>query len=181
MTIKTNLADAFSKINTIDELKEAANAICAEVKEQFSARYEQILKGNKQPIELTVEVQEDGAQPEPQEQPKATKGKKAKATETPKVEITTTATTATDAQNDVQIAITDEKAVKKLGLTFSPYSEKCWVLRGDTKPLRKVLKNQFKGTYNSRLNGGEGWIFRLADAQNLINTLGKNVKIAKVS
>lgn len=76
------------------------------------------------------------------------------------------------------IAITDTKAIKKLGLTFEKYNDKCWVLRGETKPLRKILKEQFKGVYNSRLNGGEGWVFRTASAQECANALGLNVKVA---
>lgn len=73
---------------------------------------------------------------------------------------------------DTLVAITDLKAIKKLGLTFEKYNDRCWVLRGDTKPLRKILKEQFKGVFNSHLSGGEGWVIKTANVEECSKALG---------
>lgn len=43
-------------------------------------------------------------------------------------------------------------------LSVEDYSEKCIVVRGDTKPHKDQLK-QLGGKWNSRLRDGPGWIF----------------------
>lgn len=63
-----------------------------------------------------------------------------------------------------QVAITDKAALKKLGVKFVRYSEKCCVLVGDTKALHDSLVENFKGIKcitlrQGELNGTKGWIF----------------------
>ena len=77
------------------------------------------------------------------------------------------------------MAITDLAAIKKLGLSFVKYNDRCWVLRGDTKPLRKILKEQFKGVFNSHLSGGEGWVIKTANVDECAKALG--IKLPKVA
>ena len=43
-------------------------------------------------------------------------------------------------------------------LTIEDYSDKSFVVRGDTKPFKDSLK-AFGGRYNGNLKGGQGWIF----------------------
>lgn len=186
-TVKCNFESVFARYNSVDELKDIANNICGQVKEAFDARVKEIKSGNNE-VKVEVEV-ETGNAPKPEEKPKSgkakgnkitgakemaekfkkqEKGQKSEAKNEPKAEK----------DNDTLIAVSDVEAIKKLGLKFEKYNDKCWVLRGETKPLRKVLKEQFKGVYNSHLNGGDGWVFRNANAQECANALGLNVKVA---
>lgn len=154
----------FAKYDSADELRSLANEICGQVKSAFDARIIEITSSKGAPASTGNQT----AQPEA----KAAKAKTAKAKkqdESPK---------AKSDDSETLISITDVKAIKKLGLTFEKYNDKCWVLRGETKPLRKVLKDQFKGVFNSRLTGGDGWVFRTANAQECADALGIKVKVA---
>ena len=104
---------------------------------------------------------------------------KAKAGETKTAAQATTKkpSTKTDKGSDDLISITDKAAIKKLGLRFEKYNERCWVLRGDSKPLRKELV-KFKGVFNSRLSGGEGWVFRNDNVEECAKALGIKIKTA---
>lgn len=182
--VKCNFTSVFAKYDTVDELKAVANNICGQVKEAFDTRVAEIKSGNTGVV-VEVEVSSDETQ-KPESKSKSKNNKTAGAKEMAEKFKKQEKQQKSEAQketkeskdNDTLIAITDTKAIKKLGLTFEKYNDKCWVLRGETKPLRKILKEQFKGVYNSRLNGGEGWVFRTASAQECANALGLNVKVA---
>lgn len=185
MEVKCNFASVFAKYDTVDELRNIANSICGQVKEAFDIRVAEIKSGN---AGTTVEVKVSSTKdtPKAEDKNKTSKGKatgaKEMAEKFKEQEKMKKADTREDAKDkvddDVLIAITDTRAIRKLGLTFEKYNDKCWVLRGNTKPLRKVLKEQFKGVYNSRLNGGEGWVFRTAEVEQCANALGLSVKVA---
>lgn len=180
--VVTNFTSVFANLSTQEELKEVANIIRAELISAVNNRQDEIAKDAKV-ISVVAEVKSDAA---PQSKTENKKSAMAKAKEVaaklkskraePKAEAKPKAEHKHD--DDTLIAITDTAAIKKLGLTFEKYNDKCWVLRGDTKPLRKALKEEFKGVYNSRLTGGEGWVFRTAHAQECAKALGLKVKVA---
>lgn len=185
--VKCNFASVFAKYETVEELKTVANDICGQVKTAFDARVKEIKSGN-----MDVEVEVVGTQTEASKTEKKTKSLKAKNDKTAgakemaekfkkqekKQKSEMQKESKENKNNDTLVELTDTKAIKKLGLIFEKYNDKCWVLRGETKPLRKILKEQFKGVYNSRLTGGEGWVFRTASAQECADALGLNVKVA---
>lgn len=182
--VKCNFASVFAKYDTVDELKAVANNICGQVKAAFDARVAEIKAGdNGMAVKVEVSYVKNTPKAENKTKPQNNTSRAKEMAEKFKKQEKTQ---KTDVKKDVKdnsddetlIAITDTKAIKKLGLTFEKYNDKCWVLRGDTKPLRKVLKEQFKGVYNSRLNGGEGWVFRTAKVEECANALGLNVKVA---
>lgn len=183
--VKCNFSSVFAKYDTVDELKAVANNICGQVKEAFDTRVAEIKSGNTGVV-VEVEVPANEMQkPEPKSSKSKnnkTAGAKEMAEKFKKQEKEQKTKEKKESKvnkdDDTLIAITDTKAIEKLGLTFEKYNDKCWVLRGETKPLRKILKEQFKGVYNSRLNGGEGWVFRTASAQECADALGLNVKVA---
>ena len=140
------LTNVFSEYTSTEELKSAANAICAQVNDAYKARFAEIANKTKT---------------KPAEAPK-TKTK-----------------TKTVGETDTLVAITDLAAIKKLGLSFVKYNDRCWVLRGETKPLRKILKEQFKGVFNSHLSGGEGWVIKTANVDECAKALG--IKLPKVA
>lgn len=177
--VKCNFTTVFAKYDNIEELKAIANSICGQVKEAYDARLAEIKSGNTGVI---VEVVDTAATPQPKKNESKVAAAKEAAAKIKKQETaspkTKTADTTTESTDDTLIAITDTAAIKKLGLTFEKYNDRCWVLRGETKPLRKILKEQFKGVFNSRLTGGEGWVFKTAVAQSVGDALGLKVKVA---
>lgn len=167
INLSSVLESVFANYTSTEELKSAANSIIKQVQTAYEARYKEIA------ADASTEKAKPAAAPaKPESKSKKDKTPKAKPAEAPKPE----SKPASDA--DTLIAITDTAAIKKLGLTFEKYNDRCWVLRGNTKPLRKVLKEQFKGVFNSHLTGGEGWVIKTANAQECANALGLKAKVA---
>lgn len=149
------LTSVFSEYTSTEELKSAANAICAQVNDAYKARFAEI--ANK-----TKTASKPATAPAAPAKPEA-KAKREK----------------TAGDTDTLVAITDLAAIKKLGLSFVKYNDRCWVLRGETKPLRKILKEQFKGVFNSHLSGGEGWVIKTVNVDECAKALG--IKLPKVA
>ncbi len=164
------LADVFLQYTTADELKSAANAMCTQIKEAYEARFKEL---NPNAKTASKPATAPAAPAKPEAKPKKDKTAKTKPAEAPKAE------TKSAGDTDTLVAITDLKAIKKLGLTFEKYNDRCWVLRGDTKPLRKILKEQFKGVFNSHLSGGEGWVIKTANVEECAKALG--LKLSKAA
>lgn len=165
--IKSIISCLFASVNNSEELKTVANSICSQVKEAYNARFKEIIAqtGSKAETPATsskpkTEAKKTTAKPKTPEP--------AKPAAKPKAE----------ADNDTVIEVIDLKSIKKLGLTFEKYNDRCWVLRGETKPLRKILKEQFKGVFNSHLSGGEGWVIKNASAEECAKALGLKMKAA---
>lgn len=181
MEVKCNFVSVFAKYDTVDELKAVANNICGQVKEAFESRVAEIKAGNSGAV-VEVEVS-TGNEAKTGKESKSTKAKDKKtcakeiAEKLKKQEKAKIESKKENVSEDV-IELTDTTSIKKLGLKFEKYNDKCWVLRGETKPLRKVLKEQFKGVFNSHLTGGDGWVFRTANVQECAKALGFNVKVA---
>lgn len=162
------LESVFAQYESTDELKSAANGLIKQVQSAYEARYKEIAASA-----TTGKAKTTTPTPTKTEtKSKKDKTPKAKPAEAPKAE------TKTAGETDTLIAITDTAAIKKLGLSFVKYNDRCWVLRGDTKPLRKILKEQFKGVFNSHLSGGEGWVIKTANAQECATALGLKAKVA---
>lgn len=159
------LSSVFAGYTSTEELKSAANAIFAQVNEAYQARFVEIANTAKT---ASTPATAPAAPAKPEAKAKKEKTAKPKTAEAPKTE--TKAKSAGD--TDTLVAITDLAAIKKLGLTFEKYNDRCWVLRGDTKPLRKILKEQFKGVFNSHLSGGEGWVIKTANVDECAKALG---------
>ena len=204
--IKCNFTKVFALFNSVEEITDLANNICAQVKEAFEARKNEIQSdewiGIEDVIEIVNEVKAGEAKEQKHEEPPridkaASKTERAKemaakfkkdkseAKTEPKKEVKakketkveTKKETKTQSTSDDLIAITDTAAIKKLGLTFEKYNDKCYVLRGNTKPLRKVLQSEFRGVYNGRLTGGEGWVIANKHAQNCAKALGLKLAV----
>ena len=167
--IPTILSTVFSQYTSTEELKSVANAICAQVNDAYKARYSEIATNSKDAPKPTAAP----ATSKPEAKAKKEKTAKTKPAETPKAEAKSAGDT------DTLVAITDLAAIKKLGLSFVKYNDRCWVLRGETKPLRKILKEQFKGVFNSHLSGGEGWVIKTANVSECAKALG--IKLPKVA
>lgn len=168
-----NIENIFAQISTVDELKGAANDLCQQIKGAYDKRRAEIMAASQQAVaEVMAEVEAV------QDEAKAVKGRKAKADATAATKATAKTAAKADAKGTAKaedtplISITDKAAIKKLGLKFEKYSEKSFVLRGDTKPLRKELKERFNGMFNSHLKGGAGWIFKAEKVKEVAKALG---------
>ena len=147
--------------------------ICGQVKAAYDARIKEITSGHTGVVVEVTTTKTEAKSPKE----KIVKTKEAVKKQAEPVK--TTAKTKPDKDTDTLISITDIKAIKELGLTFKKYNDRCWVLRGNTKPLRKVLKDQFKGVFNSHLTGGEGWVIKTANVEGCAKALG--LKITKAA
>lgn len=197
INVKCNFTSVFAQFDTISDIKELANNICAQVKDAYDARVKELEPEQEEAaiVEAVVEAKAEEVDEKPAKQSKAaTKMERAKAmaekfkkqdkeakpkSETANTAAQTTTKPAPKAKKDSDdlISITDKAAIKKLGLKFEKYNERCWVLRGDSKPLRKELI-KFKGVFNSRLTGGEGWVFRNDNVEECAKALGIKIKTA---
>lgn len=203
--IKCKFAPVFAQFNTIEEITELANLICAQVKEAYDARKKE-LEETEVTIEATIEIEAEEVTDEAVEEvaeevnEKPTKTKKSgskterakemaakfkkEKAEKPKKEVKDKKADKTEqkkeqkkeqkteSSSETLVSIADVSEIMKLGLKFEKYNDRCYVLRGDTKPLRKILREEFKGVYNSRLSGGEGWVISAKHAQNCAKALG---------
>lgn len=193
INIKCNFPNIFAQFSTMEEIKEVANNICAQVKNAYDARAKELSQESE--IEAVVEVEAE-IEDKPTSTKKASskierakeiaakmKGeakkddkKEVKAETKKEAKKETKSETKKEAKaqasDDTLLAVTDMAEIKKLGLTFEKYNDRCYVLRGNTKPLRKVLKEEFKGVFNGRLTGGEGWVISSKHAQDCAKALG---------
>lgn len=61
-----------------------------------------------------------------------------------------------------------------MSLTVERYSDKSYVVRGDTRTHKDLLKEN-KLRYNGSLNGGPGWIFPPSRLEEVMQALGDKV------
>lgn len=173
LEVKCNFASVFAKYDTVEKLKAIANNICGQVKAAYDARIKEITSGHTGVVVEVTTTKTEAKSPKE----KIVKTKEAVKKQAEPVK--TTAKTKPDKDTDTLISITDIKAIKELGLTFEKYNDRCWVLRGNTKPLRQVLTDQFKGVFNSHLTGGKGWVIKTANVEGCAKALG--LKITKAA
>lgn len=173
MQVQVNFTSVFATIKNANDLKEVANSISSQLKDAYTKRLAELSKtvAAEKKIEVKVENKAGGKVEKAKPAPKAEK-KVAEKKSAPKKEKA-----EKKDEKEFIVAITDKKAVKALGLSFVPYSEKCWVLVGNTKPLRADIK-KLGGSFNSRLKveGGNGWVFKKDDVKKAAKALG--IKVA---
>jgi len=77
----------------------------------------------------------------------------------------------------------ESKELENKELIIEPYSEKAFVVRGNTKAHKEELK-KLKGKYNPYLNGGSGYIFsnkHLKEVEEYIKSLESGEKYQEVT
>ena len=63
-------------------------------------------------------------------------------------------------------------------MTIEEYSEKSFVVRGDTKPYKNDLIARH-GRYNPNLRGGGGWVFSKRHLKNIQTYISENTDISR--
>lgn len=184
INVKNNFASVFSAYTNENEIKSIANAIGQELKKSVEARLAELAGGKATAtVEVNVSVQSEATS-----KPTATtkKDATAKAKEVaarlketqkakPEPKAKAEPKVKSESEDDTLISITDKDAIAKLGLTFVKYTDKCYALYGDTKPLRNELK-KLGGTFNKYLKVGEGWVFRNKQVPEIEKALGIKAK-----
>ena len=166
-TIKCNFESVLAQFKSVEELNSVVKEINAQLTAAYKARFEAIKpKAKKSDTGISVSVTSEGEKPAKKDVKKDEK-KGAKKSDKKGKKGETKAKKERERTYDVeQIALTDTKAVKKLGLKFVPYNDKCVLLIGNTKPIAKELRGLKKsGVFgNGHLKavkgfeGGFGWL-----------------------
>ena len=135
LSINELVVTEFEQINDAKQLKDFAQDLCKYVVEQYNVRITKIAK-----------------------QAPKTKEESAPKKESAKQSITTTKV--------VQISISSltKAQIKKMGLRFEKYSDRCQLLIGDTKPIKDEIKSIGKGHWYAKK---EGWFLTNKNAEKL--------------
>lgn len=170
-TIKCNFESVLAQFKTVEELNSVVKEINSQLTKAYKARFEAIKpKEKKSKGDVQVSVSSEGEKKETALVSKSKdKGKKEekKPKQADKKEKKGDKKSEKQRTYEVeQIALTDTKAVKKLGLKFVPYNDKCVLLLGETKPIAQALRGLKKsGVFgNGHLKavkgfeGGFGWL-----------------------
>lgn len=184
ISVENIFSSIFATISTESELRETANSIAEQLKDSFAQRAMELKPGQtKTETEQPAKPAKTGPVTKAQKAKEIARQLKQKEKDTlppkqPEAKSASKAKTKEPTSDDVTVDISDKKAIKALNLTFEKYNDKSWVLRGDTKPLRVALRQQFKGCFNNFLEGGEGWCFSNKNAQEVADALGIKVKVS---
>ena len=137
-TLVKNIESVMASCKDDAELKTNGNAISKALKGAYEKRVAEIAKAiREKEAKKAAKAEKEAA--------KAKKGEKKTdkaAPKTKKVEAKAEApkTAKVGGEEIEQVALTDVKALKKLGLKFVPYSDKCVVIAGNTKAIYRELK-----------------------------------------
>lgn len=176
MKVNINVASVFAQIATADELKAVANDIVAQVKNQYTARLSEILGTNvEQPVSVSVNANEVLATDKAAKgKGRAKSGKKtaAKSTDTKSADAKkaeeTPAKKAREVVEQVSIGSLTKAQIKKMGIQFEQYSEKCMFLTGDTRCIKDEIMANGGAHWNS---SRKGWFIKNDNAKDLAKAL----------
>lgn len=196
-TIENNFAEILANLNNIEDLKFVANALCASIKEQYDLRVKQLYP-NAVNVKAEVKLTEVG---------KKTRNAKVKTGPDKKVTVkvethnekSVTIPAASKAEQPkvikvvplakkperkteevVQLTAADIEKIRALNITFEPNTEtgRSWILRGDTKPIKELIKSQFEGKFFSKIQGAPGWVVRNSMVPEVAKALGFKLETA---
>lgn len=176
MKVNINVASVFAQIAAADELKAVANDIVAQVKNQYTARLSEILGTNvEQPVSVSVNANEVPATDKAAKgKGRAKSGKKtaAKSTDTKSADTKkaeeTPAKKAREVVEQVSIGSLTKAQIKKMGIQFEQYSEKCMFLTGDTRCIKDEIMANGGAHWNS---SRKGWFIKNDNAKDLAKAL----------
>lgn len=178
--LNVDFHSTFSGISDIEQLRYVKQVIMLATQEAFEARRKEIepkterkpsVSVEMKPVAKTEEVEEAEAE-EVVDEPKTTKKSTAK-------KITAKKTEKSEKGEIKQIKIAELTAadIKKMGVKFYKYSEKCIFLVGETKPIKEAIKSECGGHWNS---ARKGWFLKAEAGRKLAKEMGCKVyKMAK--
>lgn len=185
--IKVNFAPAFAVAVSASELETIGKDIMAQFKAQYvEAKKRFAVVAEKSMVTVNVadnEPKKSAQKSEPTTKKTNTKGRKgsvghaatASNVEAEKALKGEPTKQRTRREYKNQVSVTDTKALKKLGLQWVQYSEKCGIVRskkdGDTKKIADFMMNDMHVTYKTWANG---WVI----PQSKTEAVKKALKLA---
>lgn len=176
--LNVDFHSTFNGINDIDQLRYVKQVIMLATQEAFEARRKEIEPKTETKPSVTVnmkpkaapveEAEAEEVKEEPKAEPKKTVVKKtaAKVTKPSKEEV-----------KQLKIAELTPADIKKMGVKFYRYSEKCIFLVGETKPIKEAIKAEAGGHWN---HARKGWFLKDEAGRKLAKEMGcKIYKMAK--
>lgn len=176
--LNVDFHSTFNGITDIEQLRYVKQVIMLATQEAFEARRKEIEPKTETKPSVTVnmkpkaapveEAEAEEVEEEPKAEPKKTAVKKtvAKATKPAKEEV-----------KQLKIAELTPADVKKMGVKFYRYSEKCIFLVGETKPIKEAIKAEAGGHWN---HARKGWFLKDEAGRKLAKEMGcKIYKMAK--
>ena len=177
--VRTNAACIFAAIEDVKELKALAQRIVNDIHRDYEARRAEIMAKTKTVV-VSIEVEKSEAAVEVETQKTESKPK-AKAKAEPK-EKKETKPESKPKEDDTPIAITDLKAIRKLDLKFEKYTDNFWILYGDTKRIKDIIKSEFDGGFFKTLKRREdiknAWCIRTKYVGEVAKMLGRKIETA---
>jgi Skp family chaperone for outer membrane proteins len=175
ITVNINIASVFAQYENANELKEIAQSVVNQVNEAYKARLAELKQKTaaKQP---TVEITTASA---------STNGKRVAKKEAAKAKQTATKDTKTKAEpkakkerkpevSQVAIASLTKAQIKKLGIHFEKYNEKCMLVVGETQSIKDAIKDGGWARWYSRKDDDrQGWMVN----NDYAKTIAKELKI----
>lgn len=150
-----------SECVTREQLVACANKISECLKADFAeyeAKFNVTAAKSTKKAGVTKAAKTEAKAEEPKKSSRRTKKSEAKVEE-PKAEKKSASKAAKKATKrkaktyENQVSVSNTRALKKLGLEWKQYSEKCFVLGGDTKPLADYLRNEMGLKYRPQMGG----------------------------
>lgn len=179
--LNVDFHSTFNGINDIDQLRYVKQVIMLATQEAFEARRKEIEPKTETKPSVTVnmkpkakaapveEAEAEEVEDEPKTEPKKTTAKakaQPKATKPAKEEV-----------KQLKIAELTPADIKKMGVKFYRYSEKCIFLVGETKPIKEAIKSEAGGHWN---HARKGWFLKDEAGRKLAKEMGcKIYKMAK--
>lgn len=170
-SLECGFAELFAECGTMANL----NAVGDEIMEQFkaafnaaAAKFEKVAKTATKSASKEEKTFEEWCK---EQKSKKTTKKTTKKTAKETVKKTAESTNRKERAYKEQIAINDAKAIKALKLKLQQYSERSFILVGDSKPLADYLRNKRNLKYRPAMGG---WLVPLSKVEIIKNDL--NIK-----
>lgn len=170
--VKINLTKVFASIKTVDELKYVAQSLVNQVNDAFEVRKSQLTpstEGEKSAEVVSIEATAPAKTETTKAQTKNTKTTKASTKPAAKTE-----TKKSDKEEVKQVLISNltKEDIKKMGVKFVQYSEKCVSLTGETRPIKDDIKKIAGGHWNS---SRKCWFIKNDNGHQLAKLMGCKV------
>lgn len=178
ITVNINIASVFAQYENANELKEIAQSVVNQVNEAYKARLAELKPKTaaKQPtVEITTaststngkRVAKKDAAKAKQAATKDTKTKQTKAEPKAKKE-------RKPEVPQVKITSLTKAQIKKLGIHFEKYNEKCMLVVGETQSIKDAIKDGGWARWYSRKDDDrQGWMVN----NDYAKTIAKELKI----
>jgi hypothetical protein len=162
------LYNAFKQLKTVEELRQMAGGMVAEINAAAKIRFEELKPTTEGTTSISINAKpqqvEEAEAEEIVEKPKHGRKSTKKAATTTKSEHKET--------KQLKIASLTKADIKKMDIHFYQYSEKCVLLRGETKAIKDDIM-ETTGSHSFREN--YGWFLKNDKGHALAKAMGCRV------